>query len=117
QILQDRAKDDGPGLFGFLKTVNHEFTVTFNENEPSCNFKLVSNQELATAAAKDKRDYRAHDSRCIEGPIPVECRSAACGTCWVGVLGGAEKLTEVKKLEGRKIKEFGYIETEEARPL
>ncbi|MBV9957808.1 MAG: hypothetical protein JO360_05270, partial [Acidobacteria bacterium] len=36
---------------------------------------------------------------------------------WVGVLGGASKLTGVKKLEGRKIKEFGYIETEEAQPL
>ena len=55
--------------------------------------------------------------RRIEGPIPVECRSASCGTCWVGVLVGAEKLTDVAAREGKKIKEFGYVETSEAKPL
>jgi hypothetical protein len=33
------------------------------------------------------------------------------------VLGGAEKLTEVAAREGRKIKDFGYIDTDEPRPL
>jgi uncharacterized 2Fe-2S/4Fe-4S cluster protein (DUF4445 family) len=33
------------------------------------------------------------------------------------VLGGAEKLSEVADLEWRKITEFGYIDTEEPRPL
>lgn len=108
QILQDRAKDDGPGLLGFLKTVNHEFTVTFNENEPGCTFKLVNNQELATASAKDKRDYRSGDSRCIEGPIPVECRSAACGTCWVGILSDRRKLVAPGEREVERMQHFGY---------
>ncbi len=41
----------------------------------------------------------------------MECRSASCGTCWVGILGGAEKLSDVAAREGKKIKEFGYIDT------
>jgi hypothetical protein len=33
------------------------------------------------------------------------------------VLGGAEKLSDVGAREGKKIKEFGYIETAEPKPL
>lgn len=117
QILKERAKDDSQGLFGFLKTVDKEWTVTFNESEAGAKFKLKDTQDLAYAAASDKRDYRSRDPRRIEGPIPVECRSASCGTCWVGVLGGAEKLSDVGAREGKKIKEFGYIETNESKPI
>jgi hypothetical protein len=35
----------------------------------------------------------------------------------VGVLGGAEKLADVGAREGKKIKEFGYIDTAEPKPL
>ncbi len=118
QILQERAKDDSQGLFGFLKTVDKEWTVTFDENESQARYKLIHMEDLAAAAARDNsRDWRAVDPRCIEGPIPVECRSASCGTCWVGVLGGAEKLSDVSAREGKKIKEFGYIETPEPKPI
>lgn len=118
QILRDRAKDDTQGLFGFLKTVNKDWTVTWNENDRSAKYKLREGQDLAWGAASDQsRDWRALDPRRIEGPIPVECRSASCGTCWVGVLGGAEKLSDVAAREGKKIKEFGYIDTGEPRPL
>jgi len=33
------------------------------------------------------------------------------------VLGGAEKLSDVAVREGKKIKEFGYIDTAEPKPL
>jgi hypothetical protein len=33
------------------------------------------------------------------------------------VLGGAEKLSDVTAREGKQIKLFGYIETEEPKPL
>src|ERR1044072_7409039 len=33
QILRERAKDDSQGLFGFLKTVDKEWTVTFDESQ------------------------------------------------------------------------------------
>lgn len=119
QVLKERARDDSQGLFGFLRGDRKEWTVTFNENDESARFKLIHTQEIATAAANDKRDYTSKDPRCIkgEGPIPVQCRSAACGTCWVGVLGGAEKLSDVSPLEGRKIKEFGYTDTSEPKPI
>jgi ferredoxin len=119
QVLGARAKDDSQGLFGFLRGPEKIYTITFNENDREAKFKLINTQELTTAAANDKRDYHLGDSRCVrgEGPIPVQCRAAACGTCWVGVLGGAEKLSDVSSLEYRRIREFGYIETEESKPL
>jgi ferredoxin len=117
-ILHERAKDDSQGLLGFLKTVDKQWTVTWNENDKGAKYKLREAQDLAWGAAEDQsRDWSAIDPRRIEGPIPVECRSASCGTCWVGVLGGAEKLSDVAAREGKKIKEFGYIETAEPKPL
>jgi ferredoxin len=116
KVLKQRAKDDGQGLLGFLKTTNKRWTVTFDEADPQAKFKVMHMQELASGAAEDKRDWRAVDPRRVEGPIPVECRSAACGTCWVGVLGGAEKLSEVSRRESKNIKEFGYIETDDPQP-
>jgi ferredoxin len=118
QILRARAKDDSQGLFGFLKTVDKKFTVTHDENDDKAKYKLNDGQDLAWGAADDRsRDWVAIDPRRMEGPIPVECRSASCGTCWVGVLGGAEKLADVGAREGKKIKEFGYIDTVEPKPL
>lgn len=119
QILRERGRDDSQGLLGFLRTADKMWTVVWNENEETARFKMVHRQEVASAAATDKRDWSQIDPRCTinEGPIPVQCRSASCGTCWVGVLGGAEKLSPVAPLERRKIREFGYIETDDPRPL
>lgn len=118
QVLRERAKDDSQGLFGFLKTVNKRWTVTYDENDDTAKYQLNHVQDLAWGAADDRsRNWREIDPRRVEGPIPVECRSASCGTCWVGVLGGAEKLSDVAAREGKKIKEFGYIDTSEPKPL
>jgi ferredoxin len=118
QILRERAKEEGQGLLGFLRTVNKQWTVIYDENDSSATYKLRDGQDLAWGAAGDhSRDWRAIDPRRVEGPIPVECRSASCGTCWVGVLGGTEKLADVGAREGKKIKEFGYIDTAEPKPL
>jgi ferredoxin len=118
QILRERSKVDSQGLLGFLKTVNKQFTVTHDENDDKAKYKLNDGQDLAWGAANDRaRDWVAIDARRTEGPIPVECRSASCGTCWVGVLGGADRLNDVAAREGKKIKEFGYIDTAEPKPL
>jgi len=118
QVLRERAVDDSQGLFGFLKTVDKKWTVTYDENDEAARYKLNHVQDLAWGAADDQsRNWREIDPRRVEGPIPVECRSASCGTCWVGVLGGAEKLSDVAVREGKKIKEFGYIDTTEPKPL
>jgi ferredoxin len=118
QVLRERAKDDSQGVLGFLKTINKKWTVTFDENDDTAKYRLNHVQDLAWGAADDRsKNWREIDPRRVEGPIPVECRSASCGTCWVGVLGGAEKLSDVAVREGKKIKEFGYIDTTESKPL
>jgi len=105
QILNARAKDDSQGWLGFLKTIDKQWTVTWDENDNGAKYKLREAQDLAGGAAEDQsRDWTAIDPRRIEGPIPVECRSASCGTCWVGVLGGAEKLSDVAVREGKQVK-------------
>ena len=118
QILSERARDDSQGLLRIFRP-DKVFTITFDETDPSAKFKLINTQHLTTAAANDKRDYHSREPRCVigEGPIPIQCRSASCGTCWVGVLAGAEKLSEVAGLEWRRIKEFGYIDTDEPQPI
>jgi len=120
QVLKLRARDDRQGLVGALRGIGKRWTVTFDENDPGATFPLIHNQEIASAAQADKRDYRSRDPRCTpgEGPIPVECRAASCGTCWVGVLGGAGKLSPVNERdEGRRMKVFGYSDTDGAQPL
>ena len=120
QVMKRRARDDWQGLFGFIRGSNKRWTVTFDENEQDARFTVINGQEIASAAQTDKRDYRSRDPRCTpgEGPIPVECRAASCGTCWVGVLGGADKLSAVvDRDERRRMEVFGYIETSEERPL
>jgi ferredoxin len=120
QILRRRARDDGQGVLGFLKGLKKQWSVTFDESEPESKFTVIDGQEIASGAQSDKRDYRSRDERCTpgEGPIPVECRAASCGTCWIGVIGGAEKLSPVvDRDERRRMKVFGYLDTAEERPL
>jgi ferredoxin len=110
QIVADRAKDDSQGLFGFLKSVDKSFTVNFRECEPGHTFKLLDLQDVTTAAKQDQRPHHLRDERCMkgEGPLPVECRSAACGTCWVGVLSPTEKVSPPNAREVNKWRYFGY---------
>jgi len=119
KVLQERARNDSQGLLGFLRTTDKRWTVVWNERDPTARFQMIHRQEVASAAATDKRDWSQVDPRCTvdEGPIPVQCRSASCGTCWVGVLGGAEKLTPVSPRERRAMQLFGYIDTDEPQPI
>ena len=117
QIVKARAADDSQGLFGFLKTVNKKFSVTYDE-QSNGKFQVVYDEELASGAARDQsKNWLENDARCGEGVIPVECRSAACGTCWVGVLGGAEKLTDVSPRERKQMMIHGYRQGDESKPL
>lgn len=119
EILRERARDDSQGLFSFLRTADKRWTVVWDENDDERRFHAVHMQEVASGAATDKRPWHELDTRCTinEGPIPVQCRSASCGTCWIGVLGGAEKLSARDWRERKVMPLFGYIETDEARPL
>ena len=117
QILAARLKNDGQGIAGLWRGIKAQYTVTFDERREGAKFKVINQQHLTTASANDKRPHPPGPRTCLEGPIPVECRTASCGTCWVGVLGGADRLSEVDTLEARRMKEFGYIDTTEPRPL
>lgn len=117
-IVAERAKDDSQGLFGFLKTIDKTFSVDFNAFASDGKFKIIFNEEIASASQKDhSRDWQALDSRCWDGPVPIECTSASCGTCWVGVLGGQEKLSEASTRERKRMKVFGYNQPDDAKPF
>ena len=60
------------------------------------------------AAGEDQRDYQSINERCLEGPVPFQCRSGSCGTCWIGILHGKEHLSEISKFENARLKYFGY---------
>lgn len=117
QIVAERAKDDSQGLFGFLRTVDKKFTVNWQDARSSGSFRIKNDADIATASALDQsQNWRSKDERCWEGVVPVECRSAACGTCWVGVVGGQEKLSEVQRLERKQMKVFGYNQGDDPKP-
>jgi ferredoxin len=117
-VIADRAKDASQGLFGFLKTVNKKFSVTYANGRVAGKFDIMNEQEIAGASARDRsRHWQQQDQRCWEGVVPVECLSASCGTCWIGVLGGKEKLTGVTRHEKRAMKVFGYNPPEGDNPF
>jgi ferredoxin len=116
-IVAERRKDDSQGIFGFLKTVDKKFSVIHDELHDQ-RFEILNDQEIASASANDKsQDWQSKDPRCWEGPVPVECTSASCGTCWVGVLAGREKLSEIARRERRALKVFGYNQSEDPKPI
>jgi ferredoxin len=117
QVLAARHKNDGQGLIGMFRGLKARYTVTFDERRASGTFPLIFQQHLTTASANDTREYPSSPRRCHEGPIPVQCRTASCGTCWVGVIAGAETLSDVDEMEARRMKEFGYINTTDAKPV
>ena len=112
EMLRVRSTESRSGLLGFLHQVDRRFVVTFDENRKDARFQVVRGQDLSMASAADTRDYKSQDPRRIAGPIPAQCRSAACGYCWVGVLGGKEKLSPVTPFERKRLRHFGYDSTE-----
>lgn len=116
-ILRARARDDSQGVLGFLRGANRRYTVTWDERDPKATFPLINSQHITTAAQRDTRDHAERDPRCFDGPIAVRCRSGACGTCWVGVLAGADKLAPLASRERLRLREFGYVTANEPYPL
>jgi ferredoxin len=120
QVMKRREKNDSQGPFGFLRGIRKQWTVTFDENDPAATFTAIDGQEVATAAREDPGDHRSRDRRCIpgEGPIPVECRAGSCGTCWVGILAGRDRLSPVVERDERlRMQVFGYLDSREPQPL
>jgi ferredoxin len=110
KVVEERAKDDKQGLMGIFRSVNKMFTVNFCEQTPGCSFKVLNQQDVTMAGRSYKGDHTAQDSRAMpgEGPIPVECRSASCGSCWVGVLSDTGKISPPNAREIERWRYFGY---------
>ncbi|MGH9832856.1 MAG: hypothetical protein ACREBD_18655 [Blastocatellia bacterium] len=110
QVVEQRAKDDRQGLMGMFGSVNKTFTVNFREQTPGCSFKVLNLQDVTMAGRNYQGDHAAQDQRAMpgEGPIPVECRSASCGTCWVGVLSNTSKISPPNEREINRWRYFGY---------
>jgi ferredoxin len=105
------------GWLGFLRGSRRQSEVTFNERYRAATFPLIHSQHLTTAAALDTRHYREADPRCSEGPIPVQCRSCSCGTCWVGILGGGGTLSPIDARERDKLAECGIVNEGGTAPI
>jgi len=116
EICSGRRKDDAQGVFGLFRGDRRLYSVWFDERRPDGRFPIVNQQHVTTAAAADTRSYAYDRGYSQNGPIPAQCRSGSCGTCWVGVLGGAERLSEVERLEARRLKECGYLDAAEGTP-
>ena len=117
QIIAARKKNDSQGLVGMFRGIRAQYTVTFDERRSDARFTVINQQHLTTASANDTRDYSTELRGTVEGPIPAQCRTASCGTCWVGILGGNEHLSPVDAHEKKRMKEFGYINTADPKPL
>jgi ferredoxin len=50
-------------------------------------------------------------------PSPCSADSCSCGTCWVGVLGGGEKLSPMDAKKRETLQALGYVDTRDARPV
>lgn len=118
EIVAMRAADDSQGLFGFLKTIDKKFSVAFSAFGFDGRFGIINDEEIVSASQKDhSQDWQAFDPRCWDGPVPIECTSASCGTCWVGVLGGQEKLSKPSVRERKQMKVFGYNQPDDETPF
>ena len=120
RILKQRSRRRTQGLFGFLRTVNRKFKITFDERKASSTFQCIEGQDLSSASAGDERDYQTEDHRRIAGPIPAECRVASCGYCWIGILSGRKNLIEMSDHERKRLEYFGYADASshhESHPL
>jgi ferredoxin len=117
KIIAARRKNDSQGILGMFRGIRAQYTVTFDERLPDARFTVINQQHLTTASANDTRDYSKETRGTVEGPIPAQCRTASCGTCWVGILGGGQHLSDVDAHETKRMKEFGYINTPEPKPV
>jgi ferredoxin len=124
ELGKRRTRAGKPSLLARLTGAAAGDRVTFDEQNPNAWFPILPTQEITTAAEADKRPYHQQDGRCYEGmgPIPVDCRSGSCGTCWVGIIGGNENLDPVEEFERKRMEYFGYwdsgfVHTGVERPL
>ena len=90
-----------------------KYRVTFDEGEPTAYYEASEGQDLSMASSSDRRNFQNLDHRCVAGPVPAQCRSGACGYCWIGILAGRENLSEITEFEKDRLAYFGYASREQ----
>ena len=108
-----KTRNAGTGFWKSLFRKGKRHRVTFDERTPGSYYEALEGQDLSMASGNDPRDFRESDHRRIAGPVPVQCRSAACGYCWIGILAGRENLSEVTRFEKSRLEYFGYAPSKE----
>lgn len=120
-ILSDRNRPEPRSFLSSLlqSPVNYDYTVRFDENDPKKKFRALTGQALSVAGSEmpNAGSFKTDDPRCVTGPIPVECQTGACGTCWVGVLGGEENLNEISDFEKTRLRKIGYSTEDSNHPV
>ena len=107
KVLRARSRKRGR-IYSFFHSIDSKYTVIFDEHDKASRFQAIHGQDISMAAGRDQRDYQSIDPRRIEGPVPFQCRVGNCGTCWIGVLSGKEKLSPISEFEQKRLKYFGY---------
>jgi len=110
QVLSARNEKGKGGILRYFGIQNRKYQVTYEEKNPGGAFVAMHGQDLSMASSTDKRDFRNQDHRRVYGPVPAECRSGACGYCWIGVINGKENLSELAAFEKKRLAYFGYLE-------
>ncbi|MFN8005817.1 MAG: 2Fe-2S iron-sulfur cluster-binding protein [Terriglobia bacterium] len=105
-----KVQESGGGISRLFGIRNKKHRVHFEEGKSEQSFVAMQGQDLSMASELDKRNFRHQDQRRIYGPIPAECRSGACGYCWIGVISGKENLSELTAFEQKRLVYFGYHE-------
>lgn len=107
-IVAERRRPEPRTLWDMLlrSEINQTYTIRFDEQNPAAKFQAISGQPLTMAAGQmpNAASYKEKDPRCVAGPIPTECQTGACGTCWIGVLSGAENLSAITPFEVTRLK-------------
>jgi len=111
-VLRNRNKKGRQGPLSFLRSADKKYRVSFDQTGQQGTFGAMRGQDLSMACAVERRQYQSGDHRCIEGPIPCQCRSGACGYCWIGILSGKEHLSEISDFERRRLSYFGYASSQ-----
>lgn len=108
RVIAKRKRESRDGVLTFLKGINRRWDVRWNERIKNGTFRAITGQDIAMAGDAVEGDYRSLDYRRIAGPVPVECRVGSCGYCWVGLLEGRDKLSEISDFERERLAYFGY---------
>ncbi len=111
-VVAERRRPEPHSLWDRLlrSEINQTYTIRFDETDPAAAFKAICGQTLTMAAGQmpNAAAFREKDPRCVAGPIPVECQTGSCGTCWIGILSGEENLNAITPFEVTRLAKIGY---------